>query len=227
MQTPYELVIRELIGIEDVEGPLEKELERLQSEGIELEGEPDGEHNVGGVYPVIDVEAEAGRMKEALRQSDIEKLRELVLVDRRTDTIVSHRDVGIGVSQVLPVLVAAYAYSNKILAMEQPEIHLHPALQSELADVFIASALGEQKNTFILETHSEHVMLRILRRIRETNEGELPEGMPPVRPEDVSVLYVSPTRSGATVTAIPIRKDGEFAERWPQGFFDERAKELF
>jgi predicted ATPase len=125
------------------------------------------------------------------------------------------------------VLVAAYASENKILAMEQPEIHLHPALQAELGDVFIASALGQQKNTFILETHSEHLILRILRRVRETQEGKQPANGVPVRPEDVAVLYISPTRGGSIVTEIPITAEGDFATRWPEGFFPERAKELF
>jgi predicted ATPase len=111
--------------------------------------------------------------------------------------------------------------------MEQPEIHLHPALQAELGDVFIASALGEQKNTFILETHSEHLILRILRRIRETNEGKKPLDGIPIHPQDVCVLYVSPIRSGSIVTELPITVDGGFATRWPEVFFPERAKELF
>jgi predicted ATPase len=96
-------------------------------------------------------------------------VQDLSLYDKRTNTLVSHRDVGIGISQVLPVLVSAYASKNKIVAIEQPEIHLHPALQAELGDVFIESALGENKNAFILETHSEHLVLRVMRRIRETN----------------------------------------------------------
>lgn len=157
----------------------------------------------------------------------IDKIPDLILVDRRSNTVVSHRDVGIGVSQVLPVLVVAYASQGAILAMEQPEIHFHPALQAELGDVFIESALGGRGNTFILETHSEHLILRIRRRIRETTDGELPPGITPIRPEQVAVLYVLPERSGARVVEIPIRPDGEFAERWPQGFFAERAKELF
>src|SRR2546427_12376514 len=86
----------------------------------------------------------------------------------RSNTPVSHRDVGIGISQVLPVLVEAYGAENQIITIEQPEIHLHPALQAELGDVFITSALGDQRNTFILETHSEHLILRIMRRMRET-----------------------------------------------------------
>jgi len=98
---------------------------------------------------------------------------ELVLLDTRKETPVTHRDVGIGLSQVLPVLVAAYGSSKQTIAVEQPEIHVHPAVQAELGDVFIEAALKEdgQRNTFILETHSEHLILRILRRIRETTSG--------------------------------------------------------
>jgi predicted ATPase len=69
--------------------------------------------------------------------------------------------VGFGVSQVLPVLVRAFASEGSIQAMEQPEIHLHPALQAEIGDVFLHSAL-EHGNTFLLETHSEHLILRMV-----------------------------------------------------------------
>ena len=153
--------------------------------------------------------------------------RELILVDQRTNTPVSHRDVGIGISQVLPVLVMAYGSKNQILAMEQPEIHLHPALQAELADVFIESALGENKNTLLLETHSEHVILRILRRIRETTAGELPEGVRGLKPEDVAVVYAKPDPAGTKLIELRITGEGEFEDKWPDGFFTERAKELF
>lgn len=214
------------------------ELDQLQEEGFALEGEPDAKYTMKfdtgekevvseGFVHDVDTEAAARKLRDAIRSANVEKVHELVLIDRRTDTIVTHRDVGIGISQVLPVLVAAYASNQKILAMEQPEIHLHPALQAELGDVFISSALGVQKNTFILETHSEHLILRILRRIRETQEGKQGPGFVPVRPEDVSILYVSPTKNGSVVTEIPTTVEGDFATRWPEGFFPERAKELF
>jgi hypothetical protein len=153
--------------------------------------------------------------------------RKLSLIDKRTGTIVSHRDIGVGVSQLLPVLVKAYARKNRVIAIEQPEIHLHPALQAELADVFIESSLGEQKNTFLLETHSEHLILRLLRRIRETAEGKLPEGHTPIRPEDISILYVKPGPEGSQVIKMIPNTEGDFDNPWPDGFFPERAKELF
>jgi len=94
---------------------------------------------------------------EKIKQNEekLTEVQELNLVDMRSNTIVSHRDVGIGVSQVLPVLVTSYASQNQIVAIEQPEIHLHPALQADLGDVFIQSALGVGKNRFLIETHSE------------------------------------------------------------------------
>ncbi|MFZ4775821.1 MAG: AAA family ATPase [Terrimicrobiaceae bacterium] len=162
-----------------------------------------------------------------IQRSSRSAVPELTLMDKRTGTFVSHRDIGIGVSQLLPVLVKAYASKESVIAIEQPEIHLHPALQAELADAFIDSALGEQKNTFLLETHSEHLILRILRRIRETADGELPPGMQPITPSDVTVLYVKPGAEGSQVVELVPNTEGDFDEPWPDGFFPERTKELF
>ena len=92
---------------------------------------------------------------------------------------------------------------------------------------FLESALGDSGNTFLIETHSEHLILRILRRIRETTDGELPQGIPDVYPEQVAVLYVQPGREDTEVLHIPVTADGEFERTWPNGFFAERAEELF
>ena len=96
-----------------------------------------------------------------------------------------------------------------------------------MGDLFIESALGERKNTVILETHSEHLILRLLRRIRETTEDILPQGARPLRPEDVSVVYVEPGDEGVKVSPLRIDETGEFIDRWPKGFFEEREDELF
>lgn len=158
---------------------------------------------------------------------DIESVDELSLVDLRTGTKVSHRDVGIGVSQVLPVLVGAYSSQNKMIAVEQPEIHLHPKLQAELGDLFIESALGERRNTFLIETHSEHLILRLMRRMRDTVNDNLPAGLPPVRPEDVAVIYVQPKGSSSAVRVLELDEEGQLLDPFPGGFFEESFHERF
>lgn len=159
---------------------------------------------------------------------------DLGIRDKRHGVTVAIRDVGTGISQIAPVLVHAVAEQGKLIAIEQPEIHIHPALQAELGDVFIESALGENKNTFLLETHSEHLILRLLRRIRETTEGDIstwpetlrdacPNG---IRPEDIAVLYVQPGDEGAIIEELRVNELGEFVDEWPNGFFEERIREV-
>ncbi len=219
LQTPYELAVRSLLALDQLHGPLEQGLEQVQDEGLDIEPDYDDTPDPIGAYPVIkDIEAEANNLLAIIDESDVDRIRELVLIDQRSNTVVTHRDVGIGITQVLPVLVTAYASRNKLIAMEQPEIHLHPALQAELGDVFIEAAIGEQKNRFILETHSEHLILRILRRIRE---GRL-------RPDDLSVLFVEPLPGRASrIVELRVDEEGDFIDRWPGGFFEESYHEKF
>jgi predicted ATPase len=176
---------------------------------------------------LLDTEDVSEGWIKQLTAASSERTVNLVLVDQRSQTPVSHRDVGIGVSQVMPILVSAYALEQAKVAIEQPELHLHPRLQSELADVFIESALGEQKNTFILETHSEHLLLRIMRRMRETYGGTLPEGCLPITPEDVCVLYVDPVGASSIVQEMPLNPRGELVKAWPGEFFEEGLDEVF
>lgn len=166
-------------------------------------------------------------IEDGIQPVNDDGLSELLLVDSRTKTIVSHRDVGVGISQILPVLVSSYASSNQVICIEQPEIHLHPALQAELGDVFIESALGKSQNKFLLETHSEHLILRIMRRMRETAQGRLPEGVLPVYPSDVSVIYIEPKDSSSTVKVIELDEEGQLIDPWPGGFFEEGFWERF
>lgn len=224
LKTPYRLGVRSLFAMDQMTEPLSNELDSLAER---LPVYPDEESDIGYSAQVDDSREEARHILKAMQASNVDRMTELVLVDQRTKTVVSHRDVGIGISQVLPVLVMAYASRERIIAMEQPEIHLHPALQAELGDVFIEAALGERGNTLILETHSEHLMLRLLRRIRETTAGELPEGAQPLSPKDVGIIYVQPDREGSRAIEIGVTPEGDFAASWPEGFFAERAKELF
>ena len=135
-------------------------------------------------------------------------------------------DVGVGISQILPVVVAALDPDRpSITAIEQPELHVHPRLQVELGDLFAQGV--DQGGAFLVETHSEHLMLRLLRRIEETSSKELPEGKPALKPDQVSVVYVEQVDGEVRATRLRIDETGEFIDRWPQGFFDERGDELF
>jgi predicted ATPase len=125
--------------------------------------------------------------------------------------------VGFGISQVLPIIVQSMLSYGKTLLIEQPEIHLHPRLQSELATLFVESIKEPYRNEFVVETHSEHLILRLQRLIRQ---GTL-------QADDVSVLYVDRTPDGSR--CIPLRLDskGGFIDRWPGGFFEESYHEMF
>lgn len=177
--------------------------------------------------------------KDAITLEDIKNLKNelaslpnhqhLSLVDQRNGLEVQPQDIGIGISQLLPVVVAALDTDfTSIIVMEQPELHIHPAMQVRLGDLFISQINKREFNTiFLLETHSEHLLLRLLRRIRETNENELPEDAPSLTPDKVCIVYVEQTAEGVKLTPLRIDETGEFIDRWPKGFFEERAEELF
>lgn len=144
--------------------------------------------------------------------------------DEQQDIDVDPSDIGVGISQVLPVVVGALDAGTekrpcRILAVEQPELHVHPAVQVALGDLFI-EAIKDSERTMLIETHSEHLLLRLLRRVREAADGSLVA-------DDLSVVYVKPTADGVELTPLPVTEDGDFEEPWPEGFFDERDSELF
>jgi hypothetical protein len=149
-----------------------------------------------------------------------------LLLDTGT-TWVLPSEVGAGISQVIPVVVAALAGRAGLSLIEQPELHVHPALQVCLGDLFIDAATRDGgRRTMLIETHSEHLILRILRRIRETTENELPEGVLGFSSDNLSVLYVESDPDGVRIRRLHVDERGEFKDRWPKGFFAERMEEL-
>ena len=151
---------------------------------------------------------------------------EIQLVAAESELPIRTSDIGVGISQLLPVVVAAIdPHRPGITAIEQPELHLHPGMQVELGDLFAQPLDG--RCVFLLENHSEHLMLRLLRRIEETHSGELPKGKPALRPDQVSVVFLEQIDGEARATPLRIDETGEFIDRWPRGFFRERAAELF
>jgi hypothetical protein len=136
------------------------------------------------------------------------------------------QDVGVGISQVLPVVVAAQDGAASVVCIEQPELHVHPAVQVGLGDLFIDGALN-QGLSFLIETHSEHLILRLLRRIREATEEPQRDPQSAVTPELVGICYLRKEDGRVIVDAIPVNERGDFDRPWPRGFFEERGPELF
>jgi predicted ATPase len=128
-------------------------------------------------------------------------------------------DVGFGVSQVLPVLVECfYVPAHSTIIMEQPELHLHPSVQSALADLFIAAIRarengGERNIQLIIESHSEHFLRRLQLRIAEEN---LP-------PESVALYFCEAAGNASQLRELDVDLYGNITN-WPSDFFgDEMA----
>ena len=152
----------------------------------------------------------------------------LIVTDARTGVEVSLPDVGIGISQVLPIVVGAILQKESILAIEQPELHIHPRIQVNLGDLLIWQLnKTDFKGIFLIETHSEHLLLRLLKRIKQTNKGNLDKNQDPLLPDQLSIIFVDPTDYGCKMRKIGVDENGKFTDLWPQGFFDERYNELF
>lgn len=130
-------------------------------------------------------------------------------------------DVGFGVSQVLPVVVQAfYAPPYSTVLMEQPEIHLHPAVQASLADLFIDAVTaredGEPREIqLVVESHSEHLLRRLQRRIAE---GRIKE-------TDVAVYFCYPGPHGSDIDRLEIDSYGEILN-WPPDFFGDELEDV-
>ena len=139
--------------------------------------------------------------------------------------------IGSGLGYVLPVLCSIFNPRVNVCLLQQPELHLHPALQAAMGDVLIdgiqAKSPGGLKQ-IVVETHSEHLLLRILKRIRHTALGTRGSAERGLRPSDVSVVYFDPQIDGTSaVNHLRISNDGDFLDVWPRGFFAERDRELF
>ena len=119
-------------------------------------------------------------------------------------------DVGFGVSQVVPIVIAGLLEDSETLILEQPEIHLHPKMQMKLADFLLAMPLSGKN--LIIETHSEHIINRFVRRIVEGESG--------LRNSSVGINFIRMTDKGSKIEKVKIsEKNG--IENWPDEFFDQ------
>lgn len=226
-------------------GPLRTKAERLYTwGGITPESVGfAGENTVAAILAARDRKISLGYRKRAKPLEEIIalKLKEMGLIEEFSVNPISENrqeyevkvrtkgakdwvdlpDVGFGISQVLPVLVQCfYAPAGSIIIMEQPEIHLHPSAQSALADVMIdvinSRENGKDRNIqLIIETHSEHFLRRLQRRIAEDA----------VRQEKVSAYFANITKLPAQLEPLQIDVFGNILN-WPENFFGDEMSDI-
>lgn len=155
---------------------------------------------------------------DAVQTEDMGKLgHQIGLTDQAVARPLDLTSVGLGVSQVLPVLVAGLlAEPATTLLVEQPEVHLHPSAQSRLGDFFLG--LARTGRQIIVETHSDHLTNRVMRRIAESDPKS--ESLLPL----VRLLFAE-RQSGQTVFRKVTPNRYGIIETWPDGFFDESVLE--
>jgi energy-coupling factor transporter ATP-binding protein EcfA2 len=124
------------------------------------------------------------------------------------------KDVGVGVSQVLPVIVAAlFADPGHIVIVEEPESHLHPVAQTQLAEMF-AAVSRERQVQFIVETHSEQLLRRMQTLVAKERTA----------PGQLRMYFVERIASDAVLKALEVDEFGTIRP-WPEQFFGDSAGE--
>jgi predicted ATPase len=124
-------------------------------------------------------------------------------------------EVGFGISQVLPVLTLCYYVpEGSTIILEQPEIHLHPAVQAGLADVFI-DVIKNRGVQIILESHSEHLLNRLQRRMAEEQ----------LVPEDIALYFTRMENGESKLEELKIDEYGSISN-WPENFFGDEMGDL-
>ncbi|NUU61258.1 AAA family ATPase [Paenibacillus agri] len=146
-------------------------------------------------------------------------------------------DVGYGIAQVLPIVTqifmehssndefrrTVYNMGKKsTIIIEQPELHLHPAAQANLANLFVEKSLSEIDSRILIETHSEHLIRRLQVLIADPDIK--------INHQDVAFYYIDKSNDGSScVKRMELNDKGQFTDKWPSGFFDkgyELSKEL-
>lgn len=155
------------------------------------------------------------------RIADSRQEYEVRVKNNGSSSYVSLPDIGFGVSQVLPVIVQLfYAPSNSLIIMEQPELHLHPKAQSELADVVIDAIKSHEKGKarnlqVVLETHSEHFLRRLQRRVAEGT----------IDKDDLAVYFANVSDSNYNLEPLKLDTYGNISN-WPDNFFGDEMEDI-
>ena len=149
------------------------------------------------------------------------------LRDLRTDVVMPPSQAGRSLAALIPVLVCLCRKPScepGLLLLEEPALHLAPAQQTLLGDELRRAAEHRQ---VLVETHSEPLLLRLQRRMRETDDTTLAPGVAPGYPEQVKVWHVGADEGGVRIEPLGLDRRGAFVDRKQGSLFGERAEELF
>ena len=143
-----------------------------------------------------------------------------VMVQRtKNSKKVALTEVGFGVSQILPVITLCYyAPEGSTIILEQPEIHLHPSVQAGLADVLI-EVTKTRKIQIILESHSEHLLKRLQRRMAEYDADQIG-----VSSDCVKLYFCKNEGSESQLEPLQLNEYG-YIKNWPEDFFGNDLEE--
>jgi len=161
---------------------------------------------------LVDLDLASSFLVEPIDDSTLYRVL-LKRTDNSPETLIT--DMGIGVSQVLPVLVLCYYVpEGSTIILEQPELHLHPSVQAGLADVFI-DVIKHRNVQILLESHSEHLLRRLQRRVAEEAFS----------PEDAALYFCEVDDGESKLTALEIDMFGNI-RNWPDDFFGDLAGDV-
>ena len=129
---------------------------------------------------------------------------------------ISQTHIGLGFPLIMPFVVQCIRSENQILLAEEPEVHLHPKLEADLADLIVWSA-NTRRNQFIIETHSEDFLLRLLKHVRKKT----------IKPDEISANYITNVgKEGSKVRKVLINQHGQYSVNWRDNMFVERTEEF-
>jgi len=223
-------------------GPLREYPRRLYSCSAKMPKEigPRGENTVDAIVSSVKASgghgARPGAKRESLERAIARWLKALGLGDtfrvlkipgtgdlyqvrlraKRGGPEVQITDAGLGVSQILPVIAMCYgAPAGSIIILEHPDMRLHPSAQEDLADMLI-DAVKTRKIQLIIESHSEHMFLRLQRRIAEAEK---------LTSEDVSLFHCRKKAKRSELVPLEMSEYGMISN-WPENFFGDDFGEI-
>lgn len=180
----------------------------LIASGVAQQAKPGSAGEAGRIFREAEQWLKTLEIADGLQVRALGSSARYELLVKHRDAVVNLKDVGVGVSQVIPVVVAAlFAKPGHIVIIEEPESHLHPLAQAKLAEL-LAKISAERGVQFIVETHSEHLFRRLQTLIARQE----------VQPEQAALYFVERDGQAAKLRELHVDDFGRLTN-WPDKFF--------